>query len=292
MPMNILKTVLLLLSLLPMLLLSVDLSKPEDYLNAFMRMRGDASGKEVVYHWTGKVYSYIPGEKRMELFGFEGFNITRTVVEEHGFKMLTREAAFFKDHRTGEILESWRNPFTGSTIPVIHIFNDPVNQDMTFTEEYLPYIHQILPSTDLGETLVFHSDIFPFYPSPLNTREHGEYVQSDTYQSAEFFQFFVNKEELLQGSLSSVPANISWTRISPWMPFMRMADRAGNLIFVCRGKKLEGGYDALPQQIKDYILVRKPEYASAPKEWSEPNETSWTYFKKLFDEAQAEREAP
>ena len=274
---------------LPILLLGVDLSNAGDYLDAYMRVRGDGSGKECIYHWTGKVYSYIPGEKGMELFDFEGYSIARTVVEESGFKLLTREAAFFKDHRTGEILETWRNPFTGVSVPVIHIFNDPVNQDMVMSEEYLPYVHRMLPSTDLGKTIVFHNDIFPFYPSPLNTREHGEYVQSDTYQSAEFFQFFVDKEDLMNEELDSVPAEISWTRISPWMPFMRMADREGNLVFVCRGTKLTGGFTSLPEQIKDYILLRKPEFASAPTEWSEPNETSWTYFKKLFDRAQEER---
>lgn len=279
----------ILLCLMPMLLLSVDLSNPSDYMNAFMRVRGSAADEETVYHWTGKVYSYIPGEKSMELFDFEGYSIARTVVEEGGFKLLTREAAFFKDHRTGEILENWRNPFTGATVPVIHIFNDPVNQDMVFGEEYLPYAHRILPSTELGETLVFHMDIFPYYPSPLNTREHGEFVGSDTYQAAEFFQFFVDKKDLLNEELDSVPANISWSRISPWMPFMRMADRAGNLVFVCRGRKLDGGFEALPAHIKTYIRERKPEYATAPTEWSEPNETSWTYFKKLFDQAQAER---
>jgi len=218
----------LVLLLLPVWVAGLDLSKAEEYLDVFMRVRGDESGQASVYHWTGKVYSYIPGEKRMELFGFEGFNISRTVPGEIGFQLLTREAAFFTDHRTGEILDQWRNPFTSATIPVVHIWNDPVNQDMSFEPEMLPYVHQIFPSTDLGNTLVFHMDIFPFYPSPLPRREYSEYSQSDTYQAAEFFQFFVNKEDLT--SESSIPAEISWTRISPWMPFMKMGDRAGNLI--------------------------------------------------------------
>lgn len=282
----------LLLCCVPLWLSSLDLAKPGDYLKAYMRVRGDASGEECVYYWTGKVYSFIPGEKRMELFDFEGYNIIRTVVTEQGFKLLSREAAFFKDPRTSEILESWRNLFTGNTVPVVHVFNDPVNQEISFTDDFLPYVHQVLPSTDLGNTLVFNMDIFPFYPNPLNTRDHGEYVRSDTYQAAEFFQYFVSKDALSDESLSSVPADISWTRISPWMPFMRMADRAGNLIFVCRGKKQEGGFKGLPQHIQDYVLAHEPAFVSAPREWSEPNETSWTYFKKLIEEAQSERNEP
>lgn len=269
---------------LPLFAQSVDLNKPEDYLKAFMRVRGDAKGGETLYHWTGSVYSFVPGEKRMELFGFEGFNLAKTVVGEYGFSLLTREAAFFKDHRTGQILENWRNPFTQTDVPVVHIWNDPVNQDMNLEADMLPYVHQIFPSTDLGDELAFHMEIFPFYPSPLPVKEFGEFSQSDTYQAAEFFQFFAKKQDLQNTELSSVPVTITWNRISPWMPFMRMGDRPGYLIFVCRGKKLEGGFKALPKDIQDYVMKNKPEFALPPSEWSEPNETSWTYFRKLWEQ--------
>ncbi len=130
---------------------------------------------------------------------------------------------------------------------------------------------------------MFHMDIYPLYPSVLNKKEHGEFAQSDTYQAAEFFQFFVNKDDIQDTSLTSIPADISWSRLSPWMPFMRMGDRIGNLVFVCRGTKLEGGFKSLPAHIKDYVMSNKPEYDHAPDTWSEPNETSWTYFRKLLE---------
>ncbi len=275
-------TFLLILILLPILLGAVD-TPDQEYLNDFMRVRGDASGADVVYHWTGTVYSYIPGQRRVELFKFEGFNVARTEVQENGFYLLTREAAFFQHPQSGEILENWRNPFTGKTIPVLQIWNDPVNQNITFEANMMPYIRKMLPSTDLGSQLVFNQEIFPFYDNPMSRKEYGDYVQSDIYQSAEFFQFFVDKSELADRSLTSVPATISWTRISPWMPFMQMGDREGNLVFVCRGRKLPGGYADLPLNIRDYVQSRHPEYASAPTEFLEPNETSWTYFKKMLD---------
>lgn len=261
----------------------------KEYLDDFMRVRGDASGKEVVYHWTGTVYSYVPNEKKRELFRFEGFNIARTVVKENGFELLTREAAFYIDPQTGKILETWKNPFTNQSVPVVQIWNDPVNQDLTFEAEYLPYIRKILPATDLGDVIAYNNDIFPFYESPMPRKDYGEFSQSDTYQSAEFFQFFVSKADLAKKELSSVPATISWTRISPWMPFMRMGDRVGNLVFVCRGSKLADGYQGLPKQIRDYVEANKPEFNSAPTEFLTPNETSWTFFKKLVDSGQIKK---
>ncbi len=263
---------------------TIDLANPVDYLNTFMRTRGDSSGKEVVFHWTGTVYSFIPGERRRELFLFEGFNVARTIVKDGGFELLTREAAFFIDPRTGKILEEWRNPFTDTIIPVIQIWNDPVNQDITFTEDYLPYIHRILPSEDLGNQIAFYMDLFPYYPSPLPRREFSEFSQADTYQAAEFFHFFISKSDVANSELSTLPTNITWTRISPWMPFMRMGDREGNLVFVCRGRKLPAGWDDMPQHIKSYVETHNPHYKNAPQEYSEPNETSWTYFRKLWEQ--------
>lgn len=254
-----------------------------EYLDDYMRVRGDASGAEVTYHWTGTVYSFIPGQRKRELFKFEGFNIAKTVVTEDGFELLTREAAFFQDAQSGQILETWRNPITEETVPVVQIWNDPVNQDMNIEADYLPYIRRILPSEDLGEERAYYMDIFPFYDSPLTRRDHPDYSQSDIYQAAEFFQFFVDTADLANDSLSTVPATISWTRISPWMPFMKMGDRAGNLLFVCRGTKLEGGFTALPKHIKDYVMAHKPEFSDAPQTWSEPNQTSWTFFKQLLE---------
>lgn len=257
--------------------------KYRDYLSDFMRVRGDASGNDVVYYWTGTIYSFVPGEKKQELFKFEGFNIAKTVKTEEGFQLLTREAAFYEDPKTGEILDVWKSPFIRREVPVVHIWNDPVNQDISFPKEYLPMIDKFLPSTDLGDIRCFNMEIFPFYDTPLSRDKYPEFSQNDKYQAGEFFQFFVNKKDLKKKKLTTVPTTISWTRVSPWMPFMQMADRPGQLLFVCRGMKLAKGFTDLPAKLQTYVKNNHPEYQTAPTEWSEPNETSWTYFKKLIE---------
>ena len=135
---------------------------------------------------------------------------------------------------------------------------------------------------DLGHQVAFHTDIFPFYESPLSTREYPDYVQSDVYQSAEFFSFFVDKADLANQELSTVPVSINWTRISPWMPFMKMGDRAGNMVFACRGYKLSS-YEDMPDYVKDYVASHNPEFSTPPTEDSGPNATSWSYFLKLLE---------
>ncbi|HNX00697.1 MAG TPA: DUF1838 family protein [Candidatus Cloacimonadota bacterium] len=262
---------------------TLDLNNPDQYLTAFMKTRGSLDGKPVVYYWSGEVYSFVPGQEKQMLFNFEGFNIGKLNKVENGYELLTREAAFYENPKTGDILENWDNPLNGKAVDVVHVWNDPVNQDMSFPPEYKSYIKQFLPSDDLGDMVVFYLDIFPFYDSPLPRAKYPQYSQSDKYQAAELFQFFVDKGKLLDLNTVSVPAYISWTRFSPWMPFMEMGDAPGNLMFVCRGKKLEHGFDDLPFKIKEYVKSKHPEYQNPPDTFTEPNETSWTYFKKLLE---------
>lgn len=261
----------------------LNLSNPDEYLQAFLKTRADLDGKEVVYYWTGTVHSFVPGERDIPLFKFEGYNIARLLTVDGGYELLTREAAFFEDFKTGEILESWYNPLTKKEIKPIQIWNDPVNQIFIFSNEDKANLTKWLPSTDLGNMLSFNLDLFLNYPSPLSKSEYPLYSQSDTYEASEMFHFYVNKDQLCDSMLKSAPASISWTRISPWMPFMEMGEKPGNLVFSCVGYKLANGYSDLPLHLKKYVELKNPRFSHAPEVYSEPNETSWTYFKKMMD---------
>ncbi|MBW6513191.1 MAG: DUF1838 domain-containing protein [Candidatus Syntrophosphaera sp.] len=254
------------------------------YLDDYVRVRADLSGAETVFHWKGAVYSFIPGDKRKELFAVEGYNIVRAVPKENGYNLLGKEVAFFLDHRTNQVLDNWRNLITGRDVPVLHVFNDPVNQDLSFNEETMSLLPMILPSMDLGDKLAFYTETFPYYPNPLPRREFPLSSHSDIYQAAEFVQYMAERSDLADPELSSVPATYSFTRIYPWLPFMQMANSTGNVIWVCRGRKLEGGFADLPEYVREHVLAENPEFATAPDAWSEPNETIWTHFRKLSEQ--------
>ena len=60
-----------------------------------------------------------------------------------------------------------------------------------------------------------------------------------------------------------------------------MADAPGNLLYQCRGAKLSGGYAALPEPIRTRVDDEHAEYKGSPERFTQPNETTWTYFKKM-----------
>ncbi len=256
----------------------------QDYLENYIRSRADLSGGESVFHWQGKAYSFIPGEKRKELFDVEGYNIVQAIPDERGYLLLGKEVMLFLDSRSGEILETWLNPISGRDVNVVQVFNDPANMDLRFSDEQFQMLHLVLPSTELDGQIAWHNDLFPFYPNPLTRKEYPLFSQSDTYQAADISQFTVNLADLEDPLQQSVPALYSFTRIYPWLPFMRMGERPGNLMMVCRGHKLSGGFEDLPQHLQDFVLARNPDFAHAPDAYSQPNQTIWNSFKEMAPE--------
>lgn len=258
----------------------LDLYDAKDNLNAFIKTRAALDGSETVFWWGGEIRSMIPEETSRLLFGFEGFNIARAVPVENGYRLLTREMSVYKSPETGNILESWDNPFTGHPVQVVSVWNDPVNTPIELTS---PFVTFPLPVAELGDHIGWNLDVYLTYPSPLSRAEYPDYAQSDLYQGAELFQFFAKRSDLEDPSITNAPGHISWTRISQWLPWMGMGQRAGNLVYRCAGYKLENGIDDLPGHLRRYVEQTQPKFLSAPDHWTAPNETSWTYFKKLVD---------
>ena len=138
--------------------------------------------------------------------------------------------------------------------------------------------------TKLGDDMIcMNADIFLIYPSPLKVKSFPKNSQSDNYEAAELFQFFYSEKDMNDATQKSIPCTISWTRIGPWLPWMNMGQRPGNMVYQCSGYKLmEKDFDKMPADFTKYVLDHHPEYRHAPETFTSPNETSWTYFKKKF----------
>jgi hypothetical protein len=276
----------------------INLEDDKQNFDAFMKIRSSVKGlensnqaEESTYYWEGSIYSFIDGERSKKLMGMKGFSMSRWIKTDSSRQLLTREVALYTDAKTGKILDKMVNPLVTKntdSLEVIHVWNDPVNQRFPYNikENYKENPNESIvygiPYTQLGEDIVcFYADIFLTYPSLITRKEFPQNVQSDLYQGAELFQFFVRKSDLENPMLTDIPATISWTRIGQWLPFMSMGDTKGNLVYQCRGYKVLEGFEGLPQDVKDYVRAKQPVFEHAPTEYSQPNETSWSYFKKI-----------
>lgn len=260
----------------------LDLTKPEDMLTAYVKVRGSLNPKtETVVYDEGVIYTVVPNQPIKAILKFQMYNIARFEKTDEGYNLITREMLVYEDLKTGTILNKWYSPIAKDSVEILHVWNDPVNSKSNAKTFNLP-----LQKLANGQ-LCMWIDVPLFYPSPLKRAEWPASSRSDMYQAAELFKFYFSETDLNNKKLQSIPMQISWTRFSDYLPWMNMADAPGYLMYSSQGSKLMGGYNDLPQNIKDYVAATAPEYKNAPSTYVTPNMTSWKYFKKIKEERKA-----
>lgn len=258
--------------------MAADPSDTRKYFEAFLKTRASLDGADATVWFTGTIYSYGRPEGPKRLFGFDGVNVARVEKWANGYRMISREAGVYRDPESGEILRTWRNPFTGVELEVIHLWNDPVNSTYRFDRPPVQFGAKVFPTRN---NVAFAFDALIEYPSPLPVAEFPKNSGDDTYRAAELLQFISPRTELEDPARSSSSCVVSWTRLSQWLPWMEMGAAGGGLLYHCHGVKLPDGAAGLPADFREFLETNGPQYLRAPDTWAEPNETSWTYFKKL-----------
>ena len=171
---------------------TLDPAKPEDALELNKRTGcGVKDGVPAVYHWSGKVYSRVDGERDRVLFNAEGMNIRQCVAVSApkrgaGYRHVSREVMFFTDAKTGEILRQWKNPWTGETVEVMQVHNDPVNARPLFpiSADGKPFTIELKKSGDYTQMA---AEAPLFYTNPL-AGDYQDYVGGQ-YHAMEIFDF-------------------------------------------------------------------------------------------------------
>ncbi len=256
--------------------------EPEDWV----KVRASTDGQQSFLTWNGSIYSFVPGEPKQHLFKMVGMSVARCIANPDGtWDLISRELSFYLDPSTGERLNSWKNPWTGEIVPVVHVANNLVQR----------FLNRRFPAIVGGDTTTFVVDLFANYPNPLaDDPRFAKYSPQPFYQAAELFKFTVPTAELRNPQTISVSQMIlAWDRIGPWLPWMKMGDPqsgsclqrllSGHLIYSAWGGKV-ASFSDLPQLLRDEIHTRVPLYKNVPQcKLDREDMTSWQYFKQHFD---------
>ena len=269
----------------------LDPTDAEDVLEINRKiMCSTIDGDARTYWWHGKAFSRRMGERDRHLFNVEGMNVRAcTAVSDpdkgDGFKLVSREILLYKDPQTDEVLATWDNPWTGETVDVLHVANDPVNFTMHETGRDGQPIRW--SATQLDDRWWQTTTVPLFYPNPLASAYQEEI--GGIYHATEMFNFMGDVESALDGDTPSANVQVGWVRMSDWLPWMKMAGRDGVIYMHTAGRKLES-WDDMSETMKAEIREHYPEYvAPPPLDDSRRNETSWIYYKKIRE---GERQAP
>lgn len=241
--------------------------------------------------WEGRAWSRVPGERDRHLFDVIGINTRQCAMLEDakrgpGFRSVSREIMLYLDPQTGEVIDAWLNPWTGKTVQVMHVANDPVNMRapaFAFGEDGAP---AAVALRDYGDTLVSASEIPLFYTNPL-AGDYQDYVGGQYHAMEIFNTFYVAADFLDPRSPRISDSRLSWTRVSKFMPWMEMGDRPGIMIFNTSGFST---FDAarVPETLWKVLDARYPQYRQPPPlDDARPNETTWTVFRKQLEAAAA-----
>lgn len=264
----------------------LDPANPEDALKIMQKSICSLNqGETVIHWWKGAMFSRVEGEKDRELFKLQGMNIRQCInltdpQRGSGFRSVSREVMIHLDPKTGEIADKWTNPWTGEALDVIHVANDPVNMRAPM------FAHGKDGKPLKAEFTVMNGRAFRsgnaplFYKNPLG----GEYQDwvGGSYHAMEMGTDFFYAKDLFDSKVPTLRHHsLSWSRLSGWLPWMKMGDRNGAIYTATIGGRV-ASIDQLPEPMRSIIRTRYPTYAAPPPlDDARANETSWEVFKKL-----------
>lgn len=256
-----------------------------------VKLQGNTNSEKQKWGWiSGRVIGVRPGEADKHVCNCEGFSVARMLpLGDGNYRKVLREIVFYLDKDTGEILETFDNPYTGERVNVVPIANDPFN--VTFEEfwpepprygglnaERPPRRPLLLDWKEFGDTILLHTDIHLFYPSSLQPSEWPRESPGPMTRVTEMFSYNISKADMMNPNLTTIENMGVWNRITPWFPWMLMDQGPGQMVYACDFASRSTS-EGIPQKILDAAKAFDPKYLEAPYEDYGPNLSSLENYK-------------
>ena len=259
------------------------------------RLQADTTGDQVFGRCSGVVCGIRPGEAVRPLMGFEVFSTIRVLRQPDGsYDRMSKETIFYTDPKTGEILEEWLNPYTGELLAVVDVANDPYNWVI---RDYIgpapvpgvdvkaappPPLSErkpfLMPWASFSEdTVTVTEDFHGYYPNRLDPKKWVRESSGEFAQTSEFFRYFIRRDQLEDPALTFLPANGSWVRVTPWLPWMLMGRAPGHILYdgLFRASKTT---EFTKPAVLARIRAKYPQYLTAPTSWYGPSLSSLEHY--------------
>lgn len=257
----------------------------------FARLQGNVDSSQQKWGWYGgRVMGVRPNEPLRHVCDFEGFSVARLLpLGDGNYRKVLREVGFYLNKDTGEIMETFDNPYTGERNNVVPIANDPFNLTIEafwpdppsyggLNQDKPPRRPLLLNWREFGDRILLHTDINLFYPSALQPDEWPRESPGVMTRASEFFSYNISKADMMNPELTTIEHMGVWNRVTPWFPWMLMDQAPGHMVYVCdyAGRKTAEG---IPQKILDAARELDPKYLEAPYEDYGPSLSSLETYK-------------
>jgi hypothetical protein len=275
----------------------IDLTTPRGNVNAAVRV--DANLDESKQKWasvSGLVCGVRDGEALKDLFGFEVVSVARAWGQPDGsYRVLHREAIFYTDLATGDVLRTWNNPYIDEEVEVVDVINDPWNHFFAEQVKVFEPDYGGLNKPDPKPPIPFSNGFFDAGNGMVQNRRsinlyYKAALQPDTWpressgpmnRVSEFFTSAVKLADLQDPDQTSVHQTGSWARVTPWLPWMLMGQSPGHIVYHSTLQSFDT-LDGFKPKIRAHCEKLYPHMLEAPPKeyWEKPNLSSLEVYAK------------
>jgi hypothetical protein len=292
---------------------TLDLRTPADNVYAWCKTWGTLGDEPVFGGHEGVFFAVVGDQRAMPLFGYVGFGSLQFSLLASGDALYRgKDATFYTDLRTGELLDTWQNPFTGKRVRVHPYINDRVRTTMpqaypverfatdayrwqtsignaaSRTESAHGYRGDagvsgktapfVLPWRRVGSHYLLSWDWMLEIANPVNPDGWPLASTGRVINPSEHFVFFVPAAELEDRGRPWATMTAGFFRSTPWLPWMHMGGSgvAGRLFASSHSYKITGARDNIPRPVREYLEKHRPDMLLPPTDW-EPGPISSTW---------------
>ena len=277
----------------------LDLSDPMDNVYAYAKMFARLDGRPAYGICDGVIYRVAPDERVQPILGYVGLCPWTAVDVGNGqFRISGRELCYYTDLATGEVLDSWYNPFNSEQTVPYHVRNRAMHTVLTRKMKRLKFgdhhettdpLHpQLTPGSDdfilnwkgfSERELSMTLDIMLAYPNACDAARWAKESTGPMLYPSEHWTFFVSRDELEDLDRPYADYRMVYGRVSPWAPWMLMGRRPGWMYYQVTARKAYELADVPPKLLK-YVETHDPEFLTIPeyREPLPPTLTSWESF--------------
>jgi hypothetical protein len=270
---------------------SLDFDNPYDNLYAFGKIWGGYDEPQIGgFH--GLMYGRIGDARLVPLFGYTGTGVMQSKIDDDGNMWIRgKETGYFTDLASGDILETWDNPWTGETVEVVNFYNPNMGGKLTAEmprfamgsakddatlmnegthQEQSGVVPFVLPFDTFGDDLLLAWDYAHEYTNPVTKEKWPKACTGERISPSEHFTFSMSLDQMMDRSESSVRYMAGFSRLSQWWPWMRMGEHEHkDEVLFGRMWSHKGlpDFGDVPPKVLAYIEKHAPDYLNVPDHW-------------------------
>ena len=273
---------------------ALDFADPKDNLYAFGKLWASYDDKPAFSAFHGLMFASVGNQRLQPLFGYTGFgNFQAKLLENGNVRLRGKETGYFTDPLSGDILESWDNPWTGETVAVFNFLNDRIRGELTpemprfdfGDKDDVPTLMNdgtalvnedgsipfVLPWYRYGDRMSLSWDYTHRYRNPVTPQKWPKASTGEFINPSEHFTFACALSDIEDPDVPSVPFDCGFSRLSPFWPWMMMGQSGidGFLFGRMHSHKSNSGYDDIPTKVLAYAEKHHPEYLEACTDWDD-----------------------